>query len=195
MVPFLLSNSKVSAGSALNAVCASIAALIGVIGYLAACGLQSKLASANVSMEERIVMLQGAGHLRSAAQALHDQLASARSRVESFHSRLPKGPEETQFLEELSSLASKAQLELSEFRPGSVVDRGNYKEIDLRVRTRGHYSNVCQLLAELTKVPRMVRVSQLTLSAPAAHGGECDFDVQIILAFDFKTEPSITARE
>lgn len=192
MVPSQLFHRKVSTGAALNAACASVAAIIGISGYLATCGLQSKLASANASMDERIAMLRNAAELGAAAQSLHSETTSARSQVETLQARLPKGPDETQFLQELSLLAANAHLELSEFRPGSVLDRGTYKEIDLRIRARAPYSNLCQFLAELSEVPRFFRVAQFTLTAPSEHGGDCDCDLQVYLAFGFNPSTSPT---
>jgi Tfp pilus assembly protein PilO len=190
MSSFIRPISELSTSSVLNAACASVAALIGVAGYLSACLLQSQLASANAAMNERIVMLQDSTDLRTASQTLHDQAAAARSRVELLHARLPKDPDETQFLQELSALADNSHLDLSEFRPGGVLDRGTHKEIDLRIRARGAYANLCRFLAELSQVPRFVRVSQLNLVAPSDHGGDCDFDLQLYLAFGFKPDPS-----
>jgi Tfp pilus assembly protein PilO len=188
-LPFL---RDVSIGSLLNAASAIVTALIGVAAWLTACGLQTRLSNATSNLEERIVLLQGAAELRAASQKLHEDTTAARRHTESMQARLPATAEETQFLQQLSELATNCHLDLGDFRPGSVLDRNSYKELDLRIRARGHYGRLCQFLSELSQLPRFVRVSHLSIAAPSEHGGDCDVDLQLYLAFGFKLDPSST---
>jgi Tfp pilus assembly protein PilO len=124
---------------------------------------------------------------RAAKQALDD----ARREAKTLKARLPDAVDDTRFLEQLSHLAQRTAVEPHSFRPGTTADLPTHKELEVCIQAGGEYEGLCRLLAELARLPRCYRISQLNLAAPANGDKTCNADVQIWLAFGLK-QPSQT---
>ena len=122
------------------------------------------------------------------------QTKLARQTVENLAAKMPASPQESQFLHELSQMAATNQVTLSDFRRGNIADLKEFKEIELRVRGTGTYAGLCRWLTGLEGLPRNVRVSQMTLSAPATAGGNCSVELDLHLRYGLSRTPAGTKR-
>ena len=120
------------------------------------------------------------------------QTKLARQTAENLAAKMPASPQESQFLHELSQMAATNQVTLSDFRRGNIADLKEFKEIELRVRGTGTYAGLCRWLTGLEGLPRNVRVSQMTLAAPATVGGNCSVELDLHLRYGLSRTPDST---
>lgn len=77
--------------------------------------------------------------------------------------RIPETAQESEFLAQLSQLAKDTGLTILEFRPGKITDRTTHRELEISLSAHGGYHSLCELLAGLEKLPRLCRVTSLTI--------------------------------
>lgn len=78
--------------------------------------------------------------------------------------RIPETAEKTEFLSQLSQLASNTGLKIHEFRPGDEVDRKTHRELSIHVTGEASYASLCQFLAGLEKVKRLTQLASLQVN-------------------------------
>lgn len=93
-------------------------------------------------------------------QAMHEELAA-------MLRRLPDTSQEAEFLAEVYGLAETVGIEIREFRPSAANHRDTCQEIKVRLSCVGGYAGLCRFLQQLDELPRLCRVTQLTISAEA----------------------------
>ena len=121
---------------------------------------------------------------------MQDERSTIDAEVAGLLAKLPEREDEGTFLQQLSDLAARHDVSLSEFRPGGRVQLDDHREIELRLKCSGKYSDLCHWLAGVQQLPRMSRVSQLTVNAPRTANGDCSLDCQLNLLFGLKPEKS-----
>ena len=137
-------------------------------------------------------LLRRAREVHASHRHWQAQTKVARQTVENLAAKMPASPQESQFLHELSEMAATNQVTLSDFRRGNIADYKEFKEIELRVRGAGTYAGLCRWLTGLEGLPRTVRVSQMTLSAPATAGGHCSVELDLHLRYGLNRKPVST---
>lgn len=85
---------------------------------------------------------------------------------------LPKEKEIPQLLRDISSLGRNAGLDFLVFKPGGNVPRDFYDEIPVTINVRGPYHNVGFFFDQVSKLERIVTVSNVRMSSPKKEAGE-----------------------
>ncbi|WP_136798574.1 MULTISPECIES: type 4a pilus biogenesis protein PilO [Desulfosediminicola] len=85
---------------------------------------------------------------------------------------LPKEKEIPQLLRDISSLGRHAGLDFIQFKPMPSVPRDFYAEIPVSINVRGPYHNVGAFFDRVSKLERIVSVSNVKMSSPKLEGGE-----------------------
>lgn len=129
------------------------------------------------------LLLQRAEAMEARCQDLQQQLRLAADRRQRAVGRVPTRADETEFLRQLAAIARAAQLDIRDYRPGRVSQWPTHSELELAVRAEGSYQSLCHFLAALGELPRICRVSQLTVSAPDRPDQLSVIDFQLALAF------------
>jgi Tfp pilus assembly protein PilO len=169
--------------SVISLIFVAISATLGVAIWFGIVSLQRMLSEAQGSVDERLALLEHQLELQSNAESLADQLRSLQETIQSMRSKLPETAEESEFLNQLSEMAVATGVSISDYRPGGVSNRGDCKSLELKVRGTAPYASLCCWLASLKDLPRVVRLSQLTVSGPSTPGGACAIDIQLDLVF------------
>ena len=174
-------------GSVMSLCFLGISAALGIALWFGIAGLQSMLNDAQRSVDESLALLEQQSEYQSSTGALVNQLRSLQERFQSLRTKLPETAEESEFLNQLSEMAVATGVTISDFRPGGVSKRTDCKSLELKVRGTASYASLCRWLARLTDLPRVVRVSQLSVSGPSTQGGDCAIDIQLDLVFGIDT--------
>lgn len=128
-------------------------------------------------------LLQNATQLRDRRLRIKKDLAEVNTRIQESVSRIPSTPQETEVLQLLANLAQQFEFEVQEFRPGGITTREQFKEMEISIRGDGSYQSVCYFLAGIDALPRIGRVSQLTIAAPTEATGRCGVTAKLHVAF------------
>ncbi len=167
----------------IHSLLASVTLLIACLGWWTVTNIHCQVKMAVDSEHQSLALLERTAEIQASSTALTNECECAVNQVRSLRSKVPDSPDESTFLKQLSDVAVANNINVSDFRPGGVTDHGTFKELELRLRCAGIYSDLCKWLDELRLLPRMMRISQLSIMAPATAGSPCTIDLQFNLLF------------
>lgn len=85
---------------------------------------------------------------------------------------LPKEKEIPQLLKDISALGRSAGLDFNTFKPLPDVPQDFYAEIPVTINVRGPYHNMGFFFDQVSKLERIVSVTNVKMSNPKKEGGE-----------------------
>ncbi len=85
---------------------------------------------------------------------------------------LPKEKEIPQLLKDISGLGQNAGLDFLSFSPGGEVPKDFYAEFPISIEVKGPYHNMGFFLDQVSKLNRIVTVSNISMSSPKREGNE-----------------------
>ncbi len=85
---------------------------------------------------------------------------------------LPKEKEIPKLLKDISALGRTAGLDFLTFKPLADVPKDFYAEIPVTINVRGPYHNMGFFFDQVSKLERIVSVSNVKMGAPKKEGGE-----------------------
>ncbi len=103
---------------------------------------------------------------------LEEELKQAQALFDKTAELLPKGKEIPQLLKDISALGRVAGLDFLKFQPKNDVPRDFYAEIPVSITIRGPYHNMGFFFDQVTKLDRIVSVSNVKMSSPKKEAGE-----------------------
>ena len=88
----------------------------------------------------------------------------------------PKEKEIPRLLTDISAEGQSAGLEFLTFKPLAAVPKDFYSEIPISIKVSGPYHNMGSFLDHVSKLTRIVSVSNVKMSAPKKNEGEMLLD-------------------
>ena len=85
---------------------------------------------------------------------------------------LPKQKEIPKLLKDISALGRNAGLDFLTFKPLADIPKDFYAEIPITINVRGPYHNMGYFFDQVSKLERIVSVSNVKMSSPKKEGGE-----------------------
>lgn len=85
---------------------------------------------------------------------------------------LPKDKEIPKLLTDISALGRNAGLDFLTFKPLADIPKDFYAEIPITINVRGPYHNMGFFFDQVSKLERIVSVSNVKMSSPKKEGGE-----------------------
>lgn len=85
---------------------------------------------------------------------------------------LPEKKEIPSLLTNISGLGTNSGLEFMSFRPAGEKPKTFYAEIQVNITVRGPYHNVGEFLDKISKLPRIVTVSDISMGSPVQAGNQ-----------------------
>jgi type IV pilus assembly protein PilO len=85
---------------------------------------------------------------------------------------LPKEKEIPSLLTNISALGRGSGLDFLTFKPSADIPKDFYSEIPIDIKVRGPYHNMGIFLDQVSKLDRIVTVSNITMGGPKKEGGE-----------------------
>lgn len=85
---------------------------------------------------------------------------------------LPKEKEIPKLLKDISALGRNAGLDFLTFKPLADIPRDFYAEIPVKINVRGPYHNMGYFFDQVSKLTRIVSVTNVKMSSPKKEGGE-----------------------
>ena len=116
--------------------------------------------------------LQQAKKKASNRAKLHAELKATEELFQQTATLLPKEKEIPNLLTNISSLGRGSGLDFISFKPGKDVPRDFYSEIPISIKVKGPYHNMGVFLDQVSKLDRIVTVSDISMGGPKREGGE-----------------------
>ena len=100
------------------------------------------------------------------------EMQEAESKFLETAALLPKDKEIPKLLKDISALGRNAGLDFLTFKPSADIPRDFYAEIPVTINVRGPYHNMGFFFDQVSKLERIVSVSNVKMSSPKKEGGE-----------------------
>lgn len=94
-------------------------------------------------------------------------LADRRNRRAELMARIPDSARESEFLTQLAQLARSTGMAISRYNPGESVEEGSHASLGIELKAQASYASICSFLAGLEHLPRLCRVTELSIAAAA----------------------------
>jgi len=104
------------------------------------------------------------------------EMATIENRFNETSILFPKEKEIPRLLIDISAEGQGAGLDFLVFKPLAAVPKDFYSEIPIDIQVRGPYHNMGSFLDQVSKLGRIVSVSNVKMSAPQKSGGEMLLD-------------------
>jgi len=127
----------------------------------------SKNAVANNSarIEELKLSIQNAPIMREQHHKVTEKLKEVTTRISDVQARVPLDADAGEFLKQVTQLASTEHLAIKDFTPEKPENRNGYAEMQITLKGAGSYASICRFLDRLSKLKRLSKVKDLSLSA------------------------------
>ena len=103
---------------------------------------------------------------------LQAELDATKILFEETATLLPKEKEIPSLLTNISALGRGSGLDFLTFKPGADVPKDFYSEIPVDIKVRGPYHNMGTFLDQVSKLDRIVTVSNINMAGPKKEGSE-----------------------
>ena len=130
---------------------------------------KARLTSKRVTLT---VELQKAKDKAANRGKLQAELEAIEEHFEETALLLPKEKEIPALLTNISALGRGAGLDFLTFKPQSDVPKDFYSEIPVEIKVRGPYHNMGVFLDQVSKLNRIVAVSNISMGGPKKEAGE-----------------------
>lgn len=153
--------------------------------------IQHETARITSQVDEFKDLIQTTSQITVRRQRLEQELAAKEEAVAQLLRRVPPAPHETEFLAQVCELAHRTGVEVTDYHPGTVEQRENYQELEVKFSGRGEYAALCRFLHHAEEIPRLCRLVQLEMSAgETGQPLACDFVYRIFFAPPAESESS-----
>ena len=100
------------------------------------------------------------------------ELEDAKDKFLATAALLPKEKEIPKLLKDISALGRNAGLDFLTFKPLADIPKDFYSEIPITINVRGPYHNMGYFFDQVSKLERIVSVSNVKMSSPKKESGE-----------------------
>jgi type IV pilus assembly protein PilO len=123
----------------------------------------------------------------AAAEGLTKQLEQLQEAITFFESKLPPTSEIHKVLKQVTVIAQKQGLKPKTIRTLKKKDNSGYIEQPLKMGLVGNFNSFYSFLLELEKLPRIMKIRELTLEKELKNEGQIKADFIVSIFFQNKT--------
>lgn len=143
----------------------------------------ARLAEAKTRVDTKIAQLTKFEEATAAAEDLNKQLEQLQEAIDFFESKLPPTSQISEVLHQVTVIAQKQGLQTKAIRTLVCKDNNGYVEQPLKMELVGNFSSFYCFLLELEKLPRIMKIRELTLDKQKDNEGQISADFIISIFF------------
>jgi Tfp pilus assembly protein PilO len=147
------------AGLLITVVCASVC-----YSMLHAPAVEAITETAN-RIDELMLSVQNAPVIREQHRVVSAKLQEVTTRIANVQRRVPREADFSDFLTQVTALATKEQLAIKEFNPENPQPRDGYAEMQVTLKSEGSFGSICTFVDRLSKLSRLSKIKDLTLTS------------------------------
>jgi type IV pilus assembly protein PilO len=138
-----------------------------------------------MEMNEERIQGQQAELVKLQQQAQHRtqfmrEVERLRQRLREAEEQLPKQAEVEKLLRDVAYEAQQSGLQLSRFELQPEQSQGDFSAVPVRMKVRGSYHEIAVFLDRLSKMPRIVNVTDLKMSKPTIENKKIVLDSEYL---------------
>jgi Tfp pilus assembly protein PilO len=176
---------------------------IDAVGALLACGIFAgssllidgviapQLQQAQSKSEALRRFIRGGATLKSEHHALAAREAEVEQRMANSRAKIPERPSESEFLAQLTNLASASGLSIRDYAPGATTRLPEHHAVEVEVSAEGDHAGLCRFLDGLPRLARLCRVTGLDVEAPKHDASKYPIRLRIEIFFQPRAEEEV----
>jgi Tfp pilus assembly protein PilO len=129
-------------------------------------------------------------HHRIAVEKLHE----VTTRIANLQRRVPRDADAGSFLKEVAKLAESDKLAIKDFHPEKPELKTGYAEMQVTLKGQGSFGSVCSFIDQLTKLTRLSKIKDLTLSV-GENATEYPMTATLVIYFGLRGNDEASAQE
>jgi Tfp pilus assembly protein PilO len=126
---------------------------------------------------------------RIAVAKLHD----VTTRIANLQRRVPQDADAGAFLKEITRLAGEGHLSIKDFHPEKPEVKAGYAEMQVTLKGQGSFGSICTFVDQLTKLTRLSKIKDLTLSV-ADNATEYPMTATLVIYFGLRGSDEASAQ-
>lgn len=126
--------------------------------------------------------------VRSALRQADKELKRGQAYARELRERIPEGPNEAEFLKQLSRAAEASGLRIQDYRRGNSAVKESYSSLRINLTCSARYVELCRFLEQLDELPRILTIEKLTISTPD-DGDQYPVDLRLSVYFRGQQQP------
>lgn len=145
-------------------------------------------------IDELLQSVRNGPVMREQHKLASEKLRAVTTRIENVQRRVPQEPNAGEFLKEVTQLANAGQLTIKDFHPEKPESKTGYAEMQVTLRGQGSFGSVCAFVERLTKLTRLSKIKDLTLSA-GENASEYPMTATLVIYFGLRSNDAATVQE
>ena len=130
-------------------------------------------------------------HHRIAVEKLHE----VTTRIANLQRRVPQDADAGSFLKEVTQLAeARISLAIKDFHPEKPEVKTGYAEMQVTLKGQGSFGSICSFIDQLTKLTRLSKIKDLTLSV-GENATEYPMTATLVIYFGLRGNDEASAQE
>lgn len=155
---------------------------------------RQRIAETHNRIEEVLLSVQNAPLIRQQHQKASATLQYVTWRIAAVQRRVPREADAGTFLKEIAQIAAAEGLTIKDFQPEPPFAKGGYAELAVTVKGQGSFAGICSFLDQLSKLKRLSKVKDLTVSA-AEEATDYPMTATLLIYFALQNEKAKPAQE
>lgn len=151
------------------------------------------IAAKEARIDQLRLSIENGPIIRRQHRAVSAKLDQVTQRIEDVKRRVPQEAHAGEFLKELMKVASAEQLSIKDFTPETPQDRDGFTEMRVSFKGAGSYASICRFIDQLSKMTRLSKVNDLTVSAEGS-GDEYPMTATLVIYFDLRGNEATVSR-
>ena len=160
--------------------------MLGCIYFLVWAKSQSKIAGMERKTEEKLKALADLKRATSGVSDVDKKVAELEEAIKFFEKKLPQERDIDQILKEVWSMAEQNQLTTKTIKTMKSQRGAAYNEQPIEMTLSGNFTGFYEFLLKLERLPRLTRVSQLSLDKIS--GAEGQMEAKLVLSIFFEPD-------
>ncbi|NLH50143.1 MAG: type 4a pilus biogenesis protein PilO [Myxococcales bacterium] len=141
---------------------------------------QNEIDQADKQLAELTAQLNQVKAVAQVLQPIEREIETLNQQLGQSLAQLPEKKQIEALLISLDDLASASGLEINKVTPNAEVPRDFYAEIPIELEIKGGYHNIAIFFDKISKLKRVVNISNLKLSSPVDNNGEIQISANCI---------------
>jgi Tfp pilus assembly protein PilO len=148
----------------------------------------------SMKIEELMLSAENAPVIRQQHGAVSETLREVTTRIANIQRRVPRDADAGKFLTEVTEIATAEKLSIKDFQPDKAENKNGYAQMCVTLKGTGSFDSICTFLDRLTKLTRLSKIKDLTLSA-SDNQTEYPMTATLVIYFGLRGKEAEPAKE
>lgn len=147
-----------------------------------------------VRIEEVLLSAENAPLIREQHSKVLDTLQDVTAQIAEVQRRVPREADAGGFLKEVTKVANAERLTIKDFQPEKPMVGNGFAQMRVTLKGQGSFASICSFFDQLSRLTRLSKVQDLTLSA-GEHASDHPMTATLVIFFALQEAAAKSAQE